>query len=411
MRRAIALLFALAACTDDVQVGQPLRRVLDVTPDPPAAVDVLFVIDPAADADTTSARAALIGAAGDALFGELERRLGALPDLHVGVISTEVAHAGLPAGCDGGHVGALRSGDGCTNNGGLFLADAPAGAQRLTNFSGSLGDAFACLADLPPSTCAVAQPIAATRAALGAGAPGVNRDFLRDYAMLLIVYVTTRDDCSSDLPSFYSAGEFGSKPLDSRCFAEGARCAAGVCAPIDDGPLVSATALAGELRALKRDPSMVMVAGVFAPPTSAGSIDRGGGDLVPISPCGGRAAFPGVRLASLFGEFPSRYAYASICDGGAAEQLRAIAANVARVLGRTPCVLGPMPPRVPCRAFAETDAARRAIPSCDDAPGGACFRVAPADACADTASGLAATATEPLGDAHFIVECAAPPGL
>jgi hypothetical protein len=411
MRRALLALLAIAACTDDVRVGQPLRRVLDVPPARPTALDVLFVVDPAADADASAARAALVAAAGDALFGELEHRLGALPDLHVGVISSEVAQGGLPVGCDGAHVGELSAGaGGCTTNGGRFLASQPAGDNPVRNFA-DLGAAFTCLASLPPSTCEVSQPIAATRAALVDHPPDVNRDFVRADAMLLIVFVTSRDDCSSDQPSFYNPGEFGSTPLDSRCFAAAARCAGGACVPRDDGVLASIPDVAAALRKLKPDDdSLVMVAGVFAPPTTSGMIDRGGGDLVPASPCGARAAVPGVRLSALAGEFTSRYAYASICDGGAADQLRTIADGVARVLDRSHCVLGPLRADSPCRAFAKIDKTLAPIPSCADS-GGDCFRLAPAPACADTASGLAASPDMPPDRAHLVVECAAPAGL
>ncbi|HTJ41711.1 MAG TPA: hypothetical protein VL463_06425 [Kofleriaceae bacterium] len=386
MTRALAALLVLtAACTNDVQVGQPLRRVLDVPPDRPGALDVLFVIDPGTSADA------------GAFFDELQTRLGdSLPDLHVGVISSELARNAQPAGCDGEHNGALRAGDGtCTANGARFLVDAASGnGLRVRNYDGAIGGAFACLADLPASTCSASQPMTALRVALGVdsleGLPAANQGFLRNDAMLLVVVVSSRDDCSPDplQPQFFSPGEFGSKPIAERCHDAQAK---------TDGPLVAPSAIADDVRALKRDPSMVMIAGVFAPPSGA---------------CASNAE-PGVRLSVLMGELPSRYAYASICDGGPADQMRAIAHSVARVLGRSHCLLGPLPSHAACRAYAETDLEQRSIPRCDASTGGSCFTLGASDSCSDTATGLDAEPTPrsvPAG-AHFVVECAAPPGL
>ena len=403
MKRGLALI-VLAACTNDVRVGAPLRKMLDVPPDPPAALDVLFVIDPTSSA--TQDREALIAAAGDAVFGELERKLGALPDLHVGVISAEVAQGGLtgtlPIGCDDTHDGALRTGQGfCANVSGHFLIDAPGSdGGRVRNYTSSLGDAFSCLADLPASTCAVAQPIQAVRDALGRNAPGVNADFLRDYAMLLVVFVAPRDDCSSDLLSFYAPGEWDSMPMDARCFGEAAACDdGGHCDARADGALVEIPRIADELRALKRDPSMVMIAGVFAVPDRVTLVTQSAGDVVPAPVCGG--AMPAPRLAALAQEFPARYAYAPMCGGDATAQLRAVTDVAAGVIGGGHCLIGPVPQQAPCRAYAETDVARARIG----------FTIAPTDACAGFESGLAATPTDPPGDAHFVVECEAPPGL
>jgi hypothetical protein len=406
--RAAALLVLAAACTNDVTVGAPLRRVLDVPPDPPAALDVLFVVDPAAG--SAAARASLIAAAGDAVFGTLTDRLGRLPDLRVGVISSEVASGGLPAGCDAADSGALTT---CASVTGHYLIDTPnSDGSRLRNYSGTIGDAVACLADVPPSACAVSQPITAVLAALGPEAPAGNADFLRDRAMLLVVFVAPRDDCSAQSPAFYDTTGEVMSPLDGRCFAAATTCDGGDCAVRDDGGLISIAGAADALRRIKKsDPTMLMVAGVFAPPGPVQLVDRGAGDVVPASACAGVEAAPGFRLAALAGEFSSRYAFASMCGNDPAAELHRITGAVADVMSGDHCVLGPLPPRVPCRAYAATDAARTPIPACGDTIGGNCFTIAPADACAGTDSGLAASPTSAPPGAHFVVECASPDGL
>jgi hypothetical protein len=429
MARAVALAAVVlaAACTVDAPVGRPLRRVLDVPPTRPEALDVLFVVDPSlyvVDPVTSTSRGQALMATAEA---QLFARFDKLPDLHVGVISSEMQTGGLPAACDGAHNGVLRDGDGaCVQHNARFIIDTPAGvAPPVTNYTGTLGDAITCLAALTPSPdCHVSQPLAAARAALQ---PGANLDFVRARAMLLVVFVTDRDDCSADVPSFYQDGEFGSLPIIDRCFAAAARCdedatSAGVkhgCRARDDGGggLSSIDAFVDELRALKDDPSMVMVAGIFAPPDAVVLAPRGD-DLVPGSSCATGAAAPSFRLAWLAGQFPSRYAFASICGGAGGpggEPMGRIGRTVAGVFDRSACVLGPLPANAPCHAYAERAGGRLTIPPCerpDPSAGGTCFYVAPdAERCADTESGLAAVAVSPPPDAHFVVECVAPDGL
>jgi hypothetical protein len=416
--RVAALLFLAAACTNDVTVGEPLRRVLDVPPDATNMLDVLFVIDRSADA--TAQRAALVAGINDGLFDELASRFGnVLPDVHVAVISSEVAvpdgsGGSLPAGCDIADTGRMTS---CTGIQSHWLDDAPNSdpeAPRIGNHPGiAFPDAVACLADLPPSSCAVSQPIAAVQGALGAGAPAPNAGFLRDGALLLVVFLAPRDDCSARAPSFYQNGEVPTPVLDGRCFAASTTCAGGDCAVSNGGGLIS-IADATKALELKTDKTQVMVAGVFAPPGPVSLVDRGGGDFVPSSACAGVDAAPGFRLAAVAGAFSSRYSFASLCDQDPAGELRRIGSQVADLMQRSDCVIGPVPPHATCRAFTAVDlqGPHTPVPACGDGIGGECFTLQPSDACADTESGLAATLTGASpSDAHFVVECAAPDGL
>src|SRR5205823_5340773 len=112
----------------------------------PDQLDVLFVLD--ASPSTAPLRRELFASVGDALFTELQVRLNnRLPDLQLGVITTEIAHDGLPLGCDGSHAGELRSGQaGCPQVPGHYLivrADAQGG--WLGNYTGDPAAALACL--------------------------------------------------------------------------------------------------------------------------------------------------------------------------------------------------------------------------------------------------------------------------
>ena len=127
-----------------------------------------------------------------------------LPNLHVAVISSDMgAGDGSVQGCDssGGKNGIFQytpRGNCATNplNGATYIIDS--GGQK--NYTGTLEEAFTCIAALGESGCGFEHQFAAITRALGAdgrAAPSENQGFLRPEAYLAIVMITNEDDCSA----------------------------------------------------------------------------------------------------------------------------------------------------------------------------------------------------------------------
>ena len=145
-------------------------------------VDVLFVVD------DTPAMAPYAGAlpAGFADMAARARRTCRRPapaSLHVGVVragrcdqSTRGAACGVAAGEQ-----FLRA-EWC---------------ETVTNFSGALADALACVGDLGATNCGPAQPLAAAVDALATPPRPGWEGFLRPDAYLMIVVIAAGDDASA----------------------------------------------------------------------------------------------------------------------------------------------------------------------------------------------------------------------
>src|SRR5688572_33005185 len=89
MRFVFALLLLVAACSSpEATIGQGWRTVVDTPPEPIEELDILFVVDDSASMATD--QYALVQAAGDQLFAQLEAELGGMPDLHIAVVSTDM---------------------------------------------------------------------------------------------------------------------------------------------------------------------------------------------------------------------------------------------------------------------------------------------------------------------------------
>ncbi len=193
------------------------------------AIDVLFVIDDGVGMQ--SAQHQLVDQFAE-FVATLVDSLGDLPNLHVGVVSTDVGVGARKGVCNfSGKLGRLLShprGSGCGAVDGDYLRDVRLAADiRSKNYSGTLVSAFACISQLGEEGCAFPEPLEAMRIALHDNAG----DFLREDAFLVVIFVTNKDDCSSEigrdnLPPTGSAG--------FRCFRDRV-----VCAP--DRPVVPGT--------------------------------------------------------------------------------------------------------------------------------------------------------------------------
>ncbi len=416
----------VAACEQDAaSIGGEYQLVLDQPPEPIAALDVLFVIDDSGS--MLEEHEALIAAASESLFSQLALDAGGLPDLHVAFVSTDLgAGSGNIANCDSSNEGVFQlgavGGPGCPDIDGRFLVDEDDGqGGRARNFTTTIGEAFACAAAFGIDGCGFEQPLEAMRRALDGSNPE-NAGFLRDDALLLVVFLTDEDDCSVFDDGLFDTSAEAMETLGNlssfRCFEHGVVCdddqprELGVktsCTPREDSAYVHPMGRYVDfLHGLKSDPSMVMVAGMFGDPHVEVTEDVVPSWEILADVCpGDTRADPAVRLHALTGGFPARWVFTTICDP-MAKRLTTIADTTANVLAARACLTGALPPSPMCHAFAAVPGgARRTLPMCTAEVSTACVAIARDEqACAFTSHALAATAPGLLEPGeHLLVEC------
>lgn len=347
-----ALSFACVA-GDEMPAGDPVRAVeerKDIPVRPDTRIDLLFVVD---DSSSMADEQASLAANVRRFATVLENVEGGLPDLHIGVVTTDLGGGGHPiAGCEGdGRDGALVRGDLVD---GAFLEDVFDGEapdRRRHNYDGSLADALASMADVGAEGCELAQPLEAMRRALDDHP--ANAGFLRDDAFLMVVFLTDEDDCSVRPGGEAHLARGGS--VSFRCVEEGIVC--------EDGPMRQAGEREGcrargepshlervqpyvdFLKGLTDDPGQVIVATATGPlqPVIVDEVLTGdvAYDLALAPSCDGDAAraTPAFRLSSFADAFPQRSTRTSICNEDLSDLLVLIAERLAVVLGN-PCIEG-----------------------------------------------------------------------
>lgn len=430
-----AILISSCGGPTDVVVGEDYRRVHDPLVTPTTALDVLFIVD--ASGSMQAEQAALVAAAGQQLFAQLQTDLGGPPDLHVAVVSTDVG-VGIPdvPGCPAeSYDGRFRTGaDGvtCPIDGRYLIDEADGAGGRTTNYTGSFVDAFACAATLGTLGCGFEQPLEAMRRALDGRYPE-HAGFLRNDALLLIVFLTDEDDCSASDPAIYGdPAATVTSPLGPRtsfrCFEFGVVCdpdeprtageKAGCVSREDSAYIAPVGPYADFLRALKPDPAMVMLAGMYGPlgPVVVGEgvlAPEGYPSLMPTCAAAGTGveALPPIRLAGLADEFQSRFVFESLCDSVMSERLYRVTRSTSGVMSQRPCLLGDLGTATTterCRAFDVAGATSTPLQRCGNGAVTNCFSVATSAQCDYTPSGLGATYRGSLAAGHrLVVECLA----
>ena len=166
------------------------------------------------------------------MIDELSTLDGGLPNLHIGIVTSDLGTSGshtdpaptIPggAGCAGeGDAGNLVAIAGATDP---FLSDIEdANGGRDRNYTGELRDAFGSAALVGDQGCGFEQHLGAMRCALDAN-PN-NAGFLRPTANLAVVILADEDDCSVGDSVFFAADTSLFGPLQSfRCFRFGVQC-------------------------------------------------------------------------------------------------------------------------------------------------------------------------------------------
>jgi len=193
------LVLALGCSTKTVEVGQ-LDHVLDLPAIPNPDVDILFVIDNSPS--MTDKQNAMIESF-PKMMDALQSLPGGLPNIHIGVVTSDMGTKGSfdsqagpgvgsgPGSCSGsGNAGKLQNIDATTGvpvpelNGAVYISDiANEDGTRTRNYTGELRDVFTKIASVGANGCGFEQHFAAMRAALVDNP--ANADFVRRPRILL----------------------------------------------------------------------------------------------------------------------------------------------------------------------------------------------------------------------------------
>ena len=405
--RRVALVLAIAACSDPPKkkpVDAPIAidaAAADAAPDAPAVssspevaliptvanldVDVLFLVD---DSPSMLDKQSNLKAAFPTFASSLSALAGKLPNLHIGVVTSDLGAKGAADAQPGPGIG---SGPGaCTGTGkagnlqnpstivtGKFIVDLDAGSgTRTTNYSGTLPDAFSSLASVGASGCGFEQSIEATRLALDSNA--ANAGFLRPTANLAIIYLTDEDDCSFDHSTLLSTDTSTLGALQSfRCTRFGIACTTGGttsdemnqvgtkdgCASNDTSAYLTHLAdLITFFQGLKPDPRDVMIGAIAGDPTPfAVELRQSPGGTTPLPALTHSCTYtdnmgqvevadPAVRVQQLANAF-RRHSFSSVCTN-VATAMDDIAHQIAGMTG-VPCLTRPIAQPASCHVYDE----------------------------------------------------------
>jgi len=355
---------SLLACnTPDIVVGD-LQEVTVMRAVPNPDLDLLFVID---NSPSTADKQASLVENFPRFIDRLAQLDGGLPNLHIGVVTSDMGTQGSavatpgPAfgtiglgGCAGlGDDGVLRHGPSSRVE--SFIIDVAGPTGRVRNYDGDLRDEFSNLARVGSGGCGFEQHLAAMRRSLTNPA---NAAFFRPEANLAVVILADEDDCSALDPALFGPASAALGPLVSfRCFDFGVVCdkdaprtpgAKQHCQPRKDSRLVEGVApFVDALLAAKPDPRQVMVAGIIGDPAPVDveivAPPGGPGSPALVASClfdgrtGQERADPAVRLAAFLDGFPGRTQLTSICNSDLSSSLDAIGGTAKQLIG-DPCI-------------------------------------------------------------------------
>lgn len=472
MRRlsSTLLLLALAAAgcpsreVARIDLNQQKQEYKDIPVSVNRDIDILFVID---NSGSMGEEQSSLTTNFPKFINVLESIEGGLPNVHIGVVSSNVGVGGYNVpGCTGdGDDGKLQNSprvSGCTPPSGAFISDVeipnctnPDPTQcRQRNYTGDLAQTFRCIAQLGTSGCGLEQHLEAMRRALDptyAGTRTTNAGFLRPDAYLAVIFIQDEDDCSARDPAVFNPDPTQDNissmlgPLGSfRCTEFGVKCdgrnisrtAATYqsCEPRSDSYLYGVDYYVQFVRSLKPDPTKLIFAGIMGNPTpfEVGLDEDGNPELLPS--CGedrNQPAAPAVRMKAFLDQFPNRNTFTSICNEDLSDALVLIAELLKKVIGN-PCLeanidvtdIQPNTPgtQIDCQVsdvrYPETDMEeQKVIPRCDQSgsaptiPAGAtaCWYVEPDTTnCTSTSHNLALVikrTSDPPEGTHVIARC------
>jgi hypothetical protein len=333
-----------------IDLGQPTRNDAPFT-GVVRDLDLLFVIDnsPSMEQEQANLRRNF-----PALMNALKELPGGLPNLHVGVVSTDLgAGTGVGTGAcsrPGGDRGILQTKPACGLAGeARFIMSHNNGT--MNNFNGDISTVFSCMADLGIRGCGYEHQLQAARVALYEAITPENMGFLRRDALLGIIVISDEDDCSGETNTdFYSdVSTYPGTTGSFRCAHTGHVCNGATppmtefaaplasCQASEAGRLIKVSEMVDSIRALKARPDQqIVVAGIFGWPLDGqmGTYryvrEREGLDLAPACDSATQGvAYPGLRLKKFVESFGASGSFFSVCDYDFTPALRKIGEKLA----------------------------------------------------------------------------------
>ncbi len=388
MRNAVVLASLLGV---GLLAGCPDRTISEVSPeqgrveykDIPVTVnrqvDILFVID---DSPSMLDKQTNLKNNFPNFINVLNTIQGGLPDVHIGVVTSDLGTSGAdgmtaPAipgsigGCSSsGKAGALQTFAAGTTVTGKFISDAPpatVGGARMTNYTGTLTDAFSAIASAGAAGCGFEQHIEAAKRALQPNNTA-NAGFLRPDAYLAVIFIADEDDCSMEHTTLLTSDTTQLGPLQSfRCTRYGITCDTGggdsnamnqigpkgACHSNESGQYMTKIEdYVTFFKGLKpSDPSKVIMAGIIGPTTPFEvelRAPQGSTQTIPAlahsctytdTSNQPEVADPAVRIKQLLDSFPNRSTFSTICQQDLSGGLVLIAQLLKTALG-SPCIDG-----------------------------------------------------------------------
>jgi hypothetical protein len=407
----------LAGCPDrsisqpDINQGRVEYKDIPVTVN--RDIDILFVID---DSPSMLDKQTNLKNNFPNFINVLNTIEGGLPNVHLGVVTSDLGSKGADDAQPGPGIGAgtgMCSGNGKSGNlqtnaavQGAFISDTlnSDGVTRTQNYTGMLADAFSAIASVGAAGCGFEQHIEAAKRALN-GNPA-NAGFLRPTAYLAIIFLADEDDCSMSHSSLITTDTSQLGPLQSfRCTRYGITCDQGGAdsnAMNTVGPkgmchsneasqyLTKIGDYVTFFKSLKPDPNSVIVAAIAGVTTPFEVELRpppgGTGDIPALAhSCNytdvnnqTEVADPAVRIKELLDSFPNRSTFSTICQQDLSGGLQLIAQLLKLVIG-SPCIDGTLADVDPNTAgnqydcsvsdvtnFGKSNQAEVVLPQCDN---------------------------------------------
>jgi hypothetical protein len=417
MRRFLSSASLLGLAATGLLTGCPDRTISQVKPeqgrvedkDIPVTVnrnvDILFVID---DSPSMADKQQNLATNFPEFINVLNTIQGGLPDVHIGVVTSDVGSKGTQDSSPGPAIGSIGNG-GCSGEGKKgelqtfgaplmtgqkFISDIKlSDGSRQQNYTGMLTDVFSTMAKAGAGGCGFEMHLESMKRALNNNP--VNAGFLRPDAYLAVIFIADEDDCSIAHSTMLGPESAALGPLTSfRCTRFGVTCdqngatsdamnqvgTKGQCHPNDASQyLEKVKTYVDFLKGLKSDPSKVIVAGIMGTtePFQVELRSSGGGPNTQAlaHSCnyqganGQEVADPPTRIKFLLDQFPNRSTFTTICQRNLQDGLVLIAQLLKSVIG-DPCINGKLADPIDCSVsdvsnFGKPNQAEKVLPQCD----------------------------------------------
>jgi hypothetical protein len=446
----------LTACPDrtisEVNPEQGRVEFKDIPVNLNRNVDILFVID---DSGSMADKQQNLRDNFPNFINVLNTIQGGLPDVHIGVVSSDMGAKGQDDASPGAGVGTVGQG-GCANTGkdgrlllgqatgvtGTFLSDIKlTDGSRQQNYTGDLAATFGAMATIGATGCGFEQHLHAMQRALENNP--ANAGFIRQDAFLAVIFLADEDDCSMSHSTLLGPDGGPLGPQQSfRCTRFGVKCDVGgasdaamnqvgvkdQCHPDDASQHVQRVGKYVDfLKGLKDDDSKVIVAGILGTndpfavelrtingsqqPALAHSCTYEGPDGVLNTP-DDQVADPPTRLSFFLSQFPNRSTQTTICQQDLSGGLQLIGELLKAAIGN-PCITGNLAVPFDCAVsyvnnFGQSNQQETVLPQCGTGVGEPCWEIITDAAACPGGNNQILKVNDPVAppqDTHIIANC------